>query len=171
MNGDRKIRARTRILLAGATVLVLGFAAPAARAQNPPPPEPEPFKAMQTPTDPAQLTTPPAGSLLTPSLSTPATGPVNPPAGFTGGKMVMKQTVWQDYLRYLRDDVAIGYGLFLVTVDGSASFVNPCKDYACQISPVSQSNALSDCRSARNNRRCVVFAEGRDIKYAYQVVP
>jgi hypothetical protein len=79
--------------------------------------------------------------------------------------------VWRDYVRYLQNDVAIGYGFFMITVDGAASDVRLCKNYACQISPVTQSTALSDCQSKLRNRRCVIFAEGRDMKYGYQVVP
>ncbi len=104
-------------------------------------------------------------------MITPATGPVNPQLGFTGSRMVMTQEVWRNYVRYLQNDVAIGYGLFMITVDGAAYDVKRCKNYACQISPVTQSAALSDCQEKLNRRRCVVFAEGRDIKYAYQVVP
>jgi len=104
-------------------------------------------------------------------LITPATGVANPPPGFTGSKMVMTQEVWNEYVKYVRNDVAIGFGLFLVTVDGRASYVEQCKNYACQISPVSRSKAMDECQDTMNKRRCVVFAEGRDIKYAYQVVP
>jgi hypothetical protein len=121
---------------------------------------------METPGSPAALTTSPAASLIT-----PATGVVNPPPGFTGSKMVMTQQVWNEYVKYLRNDVAISYGLFMITVDGRAYDVMQCKNYACQISPVTRTTALDDCRTKMNNRRCVVFAEGRDIKYAYQVVP
>ena len=85
--------------------------------------------------------------------------------------MVMRQAVWKDYLRYLHEDVSTGFGLFMITVDGQASDVKQCTDYACQISPLSQSTAMTDCQGKRNNRRCIVFAEGRSIKYAYQVVP
>jgi hypothetical protein len=84
---------------------------------------------------------------------------------------VMKQAVWQDYLRYLHEDVSLGYGFFMITIDGQASDSRQCTNYACQISPLEQGNAMTDCQSKRNNRRCIVFAEGRDIKYAYQVVP
>jgi hypothetical protein len=136
----------------------------AAQAQSTQPEKPADFKAMKDPN--AALTTAPAASLIT-----PATGPVNPPAGFTGSKMVMTQRVWQDYVKYLRNDVAIGYGLFMITVDGQASDVKQCKNYACQISPVSRNAAIDECQAKLNKRRCVVFAEGRDIKYAYQVVP
>jgi len=126
---------------------------------------------METPGDPAELTTPPAGSLITPSLITPATGPVAPRPGFNGAKIVMKQTVWQDYLKYLHEEASLGYGLFMITVDGASSDVKDCATYACQISPLTRDTALSDCQMRRNNRRCIVFAEGRDIKYAYQVLP
>jgi len=121
---------------------------------------------MQNPSDPAKLITPPSASLITPS-----TGPVNPPAGFTGSKMVMNQAVWQAYIQYVRNDVAMGFGFFMITVDGKASDVKKCNNYACQISPLIQETALSDCRTNRGNRRCIVFAEGRNIKYGYQVVP
>jgi hypothetical protein len=170
---QRKRKCDRRLAIAVAAALSVGAFAPAALAQNPPPtgPTSDPFKAMSTPNGPATLTTPPSSSLITPSLMTPATGPVVPPAGFNGGKMVMKQAVWQDYLRYLHNDVASGFGFFMITVDGAASDVKQCTDYACQISPFSQSTAKTDCQAKRNNRRCVVFAEGRSIKYAYQVVP
>jgi hypothetical protein len=139
---------------------------PAALAQGTEPEKPADFKAMETPGQPAPLTTAPGASLIT-----PPTGPANPPAGFTGSKMVMTQRVWQDYVKYLRNDVAIGYGLFMITVDGQASDVKQCRNYACQISPVTRAAALDECQAKLNKRRCVVFAEGRDIKYAYQVVP
>ncbi|WP_459854369.1 hypothetical protein [Dongia sp. agr-C8] len=138
----------------------------AAEAQSTEPEKPADFKAMQTPGAPAALTTTPGASLIT-----PATGVANPPAGFTGSKMVMTQRVWQDYVKYLRNDVAIGYGLFMITVDGQASDVKQCRNYACQISPVTRTTALDECQAKMNKRRCIVFAEGRDIKYAYQVVP
>jgi len=170
-NCDRRIAIASVILLS-LGIAALGAYAPAASAQNPPPagPTSDPFKAMKTPSSPADLATP-SNSLMTPSLLSPGTGPVNPPPGFTGGKMVMKQTVWQDYLRYLHQDVSTGFGFFMITVDGQASDVKQCMDYACQISPLSQSTAKIDCQGKRNNRRCIVFAEGRSIKYAYQVVP
>ena len=132
------------------------------------PKDPEPFKAMETPGAPATLVTPPSSAE---SLITPATGVAAPPPGFTGSKMVMTQEVWNEYVKYVRNDVAIGFGLFLVTVDGRASYVEQCKNYACQISPVSRSKAIDECQDTMNKRRCIVFAEGRDIKYAYQVVP
>jgi hypothetical protein len=142
---------------------------PAAQAQTKEPEKPGDFKAMDTPGAPgapARLATPPAASLLT-----PATGVVNPQPGFSGSRMVMTQAVWRDYVRYLQNDVAVGYGFFMITVDGAASDVMQCKNYACQISPVTQSTALSACQAKLRNRRCVVFAEGRNIKYGYQVVP
>ncbi|WP_395022402.1 hypothetical protein [Dongia sp.] len=152
----------------GAVLAAAAFAycMPAAVAQSTEPEKPADFKAMQTPGMPAPLTTTPGASLIT-----PATGAVNPPAGFTGSKMVMTQRVWQDYVKYLRNDVAIGYGLFMITVDGQASDVKSCRNYACQISPITRTAALDECRAKLNKRRCIVFAEGRDIKYAYQVVP
>ena len=170
---QRKQKCDRRIAIAGAILLSFGALVPGALAQNPPPagPTSDPFKAMSTPNGPANLSTPPSTSLITPSLLSPGTGPVTPPAGFTGGKMVMKQTVWKDYLRYLHEDVSTGFGFFMITVDGAASDVKQCTDYACQISPLSQSTAKTDCQGKRNNRRCIVFAEGRSIKYAYQVVP
>ena len=152
--------------IAIALVLSLGISVPPALAENPPPPPPVPFKPMEQPAAPANLTTPPAASLITPS-----TGPVNPAPGFNGGKMVMRQSVWQDYLRYLHEDVSTGYGFFMITVDGGASDVRQCPNYACQISPLIQDTAVTDCKAKRNNRRCIVFAEGRSIKYGYQVVP
>jgi hypothetical protein len=159
-----------RVTLAASIALAaaMGFALflPAAQAQSTEPQKPADFKGMETPGSPAALTTSPAASLIT-----PATGVVNPPPGFTGSKMVMTQQVWNEYVKYLRNDVAIGYGLFMVTVDGRAYDVMQCKNYACQISPVTRTTALDGCRTKLNNRRCVVFAEGRDIKYAYQVVP
>jgi hypothetical protein len=158
-----RMRAAT---IAVASMLALALLLPEASAQNAEPPKPEDFKAMQAPGGPANLTTAPAASLIT-----PATGPVAPQAGFNGSRVVMTQAVWRDYVRYLRNDVAIGYGFFMVTVDGAASDVKLCKNYACQISPISQSTALSECQVKQRNRRCVVFAEGRAIKYAYQVVP
>jgi hypothetical protein len=153
-------------LIALAAAMAFASFLPAARAQSTEPQKPGDFKAMQTPGSPAALTTSPNASLIT-----PATGVVNPPPGFTGSKMVMTQQVWNEYVKYLRTDVAIGYGLFMVSVDGRAYDVKQCKNYACQISPVTRTTALDDCRAKMNNRRCVVFAEGRDIKYAYQVVP
>ena len=147
------------------SLLALGLGLVPAGAQNQPP-KPEDFKAMETPGAPARLTTP-----VTPSLLTPPGGPATPQPGFTGAKMVMTQAVWRDYVRYLQEDVAIGFGFFMITVDGSASDVKQCRNYACQISPVTQAAALDDCRARLNNRRCIIFAEGRDIKYAYQVVP
>jgi hypothetical protein len=152
----------------GALAAAMAFARflPAAQAQSTEPQKPEAFKGMETPGSPATLTTSPAASLIT-----PATGVVNPPPGFTGSKMVMTQQVWNEYVKYLRDDVAIGYGLFMVTVNGRGYDVMQCKNYACQISPVTRTTALDECRTKMNNQRCVVFAEGRDIKLAYQVVP
>lgn len=149
-----------------AFLAVLVFGGPAAQGQSTEPEKPADFKPMETPGAPKPLTTAPAESLIT-----PATGIPNPPPGFTGSKMVMTQRVWQDYVRYLRNDVAIGYGLFMITADGQSSDVKQCKNYACQISPVTRTTALGECQAKMNNRRCVVFAEGRDIKYAYQVVP
>jgi hypothetical protein len=145
---------------------MIAFAPGAAHAQSTVPPTPEQFKAMQTPSSPAALMTAPGASLIT-----PATGVPNPPAGFTGSKMVMTQRVWQDYVKYLRNDVAIGFGLFMITVDGQHSDVMPCKNYTCQINPVTRMTALDQCRAKSNSQRCIVFAEGRDIKYAYQVLP
>ncbi len=37
--------------------------------------------------------------------------------------------------------------------------------------PITQATALSDCREKLMRRRCVISAEGRDIKVGYQVVP
>jgi hypothetical protein len=133
-------------------------------AQTKEPEKPADFKAMETPGSPATLTTPNA------SLITPATGVPNPQPGFTGSKVVMTQQVWGEYVKYLRNDVSIGYGLFMVTVDGRTYDVLECKNYACQISPITRTTALDACQS-KQRRRCIVFAEGRDIKYAYQVVP
>jgi hypothetical protein len=169
-NGDRRI-AIARVLVCALALLCVALVTAPAFAQNPPPPSSDPFKALDTPGAPANLTTPPSSSLITPSLLTPSTGAVTPSPGFNGGRMVMRQSVWQDYLRYLHEDVAIGYGFFMITVDGQASDSRQCLNYACQISPLEQGNATADCQSKRNNRRCIVFAEGRDIKYAYQVVP
>jgi hypothetical protein len=146
-------------------ILLAGFL-PAADAQTKQPEKPEDFKAMEAPGGSAPLTTAPGASLIT-----PATGPVSPRPGFSGSKMVMTQAVWREYVRYLRNDMAIGYGLFMITVDGLSSDVKPCKNYACQISPLTRSAALSECQAKLKNRRCVVFAEGREIKVAYQVVP
>jgi hypothetical protein len=168
--GDRSIVIGS-VLLWAAAVLCVSLPAASAFAQNPPPPASDPFKALDTPGAPANLTTPPSSSLITPSLLTPSTGVVTPAPGFNGGRMVMRQSVWQEYLSYLHQDVAIGYGFFMITVDGQASDSRQCPNYACQISPLEQGNAVADCQSKRNNRRCIVFAEGRDIKYAYQVVP
>ena len=161
---------RTRkamVTVAGASMLSLALFLPVAQGQTAQPPKPGDFKAMETPGGPANLTTAPGASLIT-----SPTGPVNPLPGFTGSKMVMTQAVWRDYVRYLRNDVATGFGFFMISVDGAASDVKLCNsNYACQISPVSQSAALNDCRTKSKNRRCIVFAEGRDIKYGYQVVP
>jgi len=154
--------------VAAAMAFALFFGAAAWAQSTEPQTKPEQFRGMETPGQPATLVTPPssAGSLIT-----PATGVVNPPPGFTGSKMVMTQEVWNDYVKYVRNDVTIGFGLFLVTVDGRASYVEQCKNYACQISPVSRSKAIDECQDIMSKRRCIVFAEGRDIKYAYQVVP
>lgn len=157
-------------LIGIAAAMAFAFCSAAAQAQTVEPEKPADFKAMDTPGAPAALTTTPGASPGA-SLITPATGVPNPPPGFTGSKMVMTQRVWQDYVKYLRNDVAIGYGLFMITVDGQSSDVKQCKNYACQISPVTRTTALDECKSKMSNRRCVVFAEGRDIKYAYQVVP
>jgi hypothetical protein len=166
----RKSMRKMATALGGASALLLVLSASQGFAQNASP-DPTPFKAMQTPLQPGQNGTPPASSLITPSLLTPPGGAQNPPAGFTGAKMVMRQSVWQQYVKYLRNDVAIGFGFFMITVDGEASDVKRCDGYACQISPITQGAALRDCQALLKNRRCVVFAEGRDIKYAYQVVP
>jgi hypothetical protein len=164
--GDQSWRGERGAWIARAAALAFAVFSPAAQAQSTEPPKPSDFKAMETPGSPAVLTTSPAASLIT-----PATGVVNPPPGFTGSKMVMTQKVWGEYVKYLRNDVAIGYGFFMVTVDGRAFDVKQCKNYACQISPVTRTTALDECRAKMNNQRCVVFAEGRDIRYAYQVVP
>ena len=163
MGSDAEFWGLRAVSIAVACTAVL---AGAAHAQTTPLPQPEPFKAMQTPSSPEALTTAPGASLIT-----PATGIPNPPPGFTGSKMVMTQRVWQDYVKYLRNDVAIGYGLFMISVDGQHGEVKPCKNYACQISPVTRLTALDECQAKAMNRRCIVFAEGRDIKYAYQVLP
>jgi hypothetical protein len=158
-------------LIAIASVSALALFLPAALAQTATPEKPAEFKGMQTPGSPAPLTTAPLTTAPGANLITPSTGPINPQPGFTGGKMVMTQAVWRDYVRYLQNDVAIGYGFFMITVDGSASDVRQCKNYTCQINPITQSTALSDCKTKLRNRRCVIFAEGRTIKYGYQVVP
>lgn len=160
------LRGAHKALFAAVAVVSLGFFLPAAHAQTKEPEKPADFKAMEAPGATPNLTTNPAASLITPT-----TGPVNPPPGFTGSRMIMTQAVWRDYVRYLQNDVAIGYGFFMISVDGASSDVKQCKNYACQISPVSQSTALGECQTKHKNRRCVVFAEGRDIKYGYQVVP
>jgi hypothetical protein len=154
-------------LMALVGVIMLALFLPAAYGQNAEPPKPADFKGMSTPGAPATLTTAPAASLITPP--TGATAKLQP--GFNGSRMVMTQAVWQTYLRYLQDNVGIGFGFFMITVDGTQSDVKQCKNYTCQISPVSQYTALSECQAKMRNRRCIVFAEGRDIKYAYQVVP
>jgi hypothetical protein len=163
--GAEYLTGTLKALIAIASIVAFALSWPAAYGQTKEPEKPGDFKAMQAPNGPADLTTNPAASLIT-----PATGPVAPRPGFTGSRMVMTQEVWRNYVRYLQNDVAIGYGLFLITVDGTAYDVKQCKNYACQINPVTQSTALSDCQAKLRNRRCVVFAEGRDIKYAYQVV-
>jgi hypothetical protein len=155
---------RGTALIAITAAMAFALLASSAQAQTVEPPKPSDFKAMETPGAPATLTTPST------SLITPATGVVNPQPGFTGSKMVMTQQVWNEYVKYLRNDVAIGYGLFMITVDGRANHAMDCKNYACQISPVTRNTALDACQSIQK-RRCIVFAEGRDIKYAYQVVP
>jgi hypothetical protein len=165
-SGAQCLMQRCAAMIAVVSMLLLVCFLPAASAQNAPPPKPEDFKAMQQPGAPSNLTTAPAASLIT-----PATGPVAPQPGFNGSRVVMTQAVWRDYVRYLQNDVAVGYGIFMVTVDGAASDVKQCNNYACQISPISQSTALSECQAKQRNRRCVIFAEGRAIKYAYQVVP
>jgi hypothetical protein len=172
MNRSTKLRNAARIARTAAVAVIASavFLSAAQAQQTMPtvPKDPEPFKAMETPGAPTTLVTPPSSAE---SLITPATGVASPPPGFTGSKMVMTQEVWNEYVKYVRNDVAIGFGLFLVTVDGRASYVEQCKNYACQISPVSRSKAMDECQDTMNKRRCVVFAEGRDIKYAYQVVP
>jgi hypothetical protein len=153
-------------LIALAWVVALAIISPSAHGQTAQPEKPADFKAMEAPGAGAPLTTSPGASLIT-----PATGPVNPLPGFNGARMIMTQAVWRDYVRYLQNDAATGYGLFMVTVDGASSDVKSCKNFACQISPVTRSAALKECQTKLRNRRCVVFAEGRTIKYAYQVVP
>jgi hypothetical protein len=167
---SRSMNFAKRIAILCMLACLLSVSAPAL-AQTTPLPEAKPFQPMETPGAPANLVTPPATSLITPSLLTPPTGVLNPPAGFSGGKVVMKQSVWQDYLRYLREDVSVGYGFFMITFDGSASDVKQCLNYTCQISTLDQATAVKECQARRNNRRCFVFAEGRHIKYGYQVVP
>jgi hypothetical protein len=159
-------RGTHRASLAVASMILFATLMPTAHGQTKEPEKPADFKAMEAPGEPAPLTTAPGASLIT-----PATGPINPRLGFSGSKMVMTQAVWREYVRYLRNDMAIGYGLFMITVDGLSSDVKPCKNYACQISPLTRSAALSECQAKLKNRRCVVFAEGREIKVAYQVVP
>ncbi|MDQ7250732.1 hypothetical protein [Dongia sedimenti] len=167
MNRDvESPRGKHASIAVASALLLTAFLVPVAYGQTKEPEKPADFKAMEAPGGNAPLTTAPGASLIT-----PATGPVNPRPGFTGSKMVMTQAVWRDYVRYLQNDAAIGYGLFMITVDGASSDVKACKNYACQISPVTRSTALSECQAKLRNRRCVVFAEGRDIKYAYQVVP
>jgi hypothetical protein len=161
MNGRGQSLRGTGFIALAISVALL---ASPARAQSEPPPKPADFKAMETPSAPATLTTPST------SLITPATGVANPQPGFTGSKIVMTQQVWGEYVKYLRNEVAIGYGLFMITLDGRAYHAIECKNYACQISPVTRTTALDACQSIQK-RRCIVFAEGRDIKYAYQVVP
>jgi hypothetical protein len=163
--GSGFLQTMRKALLAVVPVIALALYMPQSHAQTKEPEKPADFKAMEQP-GAAPLTSAPAASLIT-----PATGPVNPLPGFTGSRMVMTQAVWREYVRYLQNDVALGYGLFMITVDGASSDVKQCKNYACQISPVTQSTALSECQAKSKNRRCVVFAEGRDIKYGYQVVP
>ena len=153
-------------LLAVGSAISLSLFLAAAQGQTAQPEKPQDFKAMENPGAPANLTTAPAASLIT-----PATGPVNPQPGFSGSRIVMTQAVWQEYVRYLRNDVATGFGFFMITVDGAGSDVKQCKNYTCQINPVTQSTALSECQAKKRNRRCIIFAEGRDIKYAYQVLP
>jgi len=97
--------------------------------------------------------------------------PAQPPSGFDGARMVMTRSVWQKFVAYLNNDVSTGFGFFMISVDGQISAVRDCADYACQISPIEQESALEDCKTLAVNRRCVVFAEGRDIKMAYQVLP
>src|SRR5690349_5159185 len=161
MNRSAEFPSRTRkALTAFAWALSLALITSAAHAQTKEPEKPADFKAMETPGAPSNLITSPAASLIT-----PATGPVNPQPGFNGSRMVMTQAVWKDYLRYLQNNVALGYGFFMVTVDGQHSEVKECKNYACQISPVTQSTALSDCQAKMRKQRCVIFAEGRSIKY------
>ena len=159
---------RTRAA-AVAAAIATAFSAQAVLAQSTVPEKPAQFQGMETPGSPASLTPNPNAPSPAAALITPLT-PVSPRLGFTGSKMVMTQRVWQDYAGYLRNDVAIGYGLFMITVDGQASYVKDCKNYACQISPVTRMQALDECQAKMNKRRCVVFAEGRDIKYAYEVV-
>jgi len=154
------------VAIAAVAACTFGPSLPAAQAQTAEPLQPETFRAMDTPGAPKDLITAPA-----PSLITPATGVPNPPPGFTGNKMVMTQQVWSSYVSYLRNEAATGYGLFMITVDGTHHDVKQCENYACQISPVTRTTALGACQVKMHNRRCVVFAEGRDIKVAYQVVP
>jgi hypothetical protein len=158
------MKSRRILRAAGSIAMALALRASPVDAQTKEPEKPADFKAMETPGAPATLTTPST------SLITPATGVANPPPGFTGSKIVMTQQVWGEYVKYLRNDIALGYGLFMITVDGRAYHAMECKNYACQISPVTRTTALDQCQSIQK-RRCIVFAEGRDIKYAYQVVP
>jgi hypothetical protein len=164
--GAEILKGTRKALTAVASIIALALFLPAAYGQTKEPEKPADFKAMEQPGAAAPLTAAPAASLIT-----PATGPVNPLPGFTGSRMVMTQAVWREYVRYLQNDVALGYGFFMITVDGNSSDVKQCKNYACQISPVTQSTALGECQAKQKNRRCVIFAEGRDIKYGYQVVP
>jgi hypothetical protein len=163
---ETQLKETHKASIAVAAAVLLALSLSAAHGQTKVPEKPADFKAMDAPGGAPNLTTSPAASLIT-----PATGPVNPLPGFTGSRMVMTQAVWREYVRYLQNDVALGYGLFMITVDGSSSDVKQCKNYACQISPVTRSTALDECQAKLKNRRCVVFAEGRDIKYGYQVVP
>jgi len=94
-----------------------------------------------------------------------------PVPGFNGARMVMSQSVWQKFVIYLNNTAATGFGFFMISVDGQRSTERVCADYVCQIGSFEQQRALDDCKIAFGNTRCVVFAEGRNIKMGYQVLP
>ena len=151
-----------RIVLTLAAVLVLGLVLPA-HAQD----GGYAARAKITPPTPVPVAPAPA----TYGNPPPKIDPTQPQPGFNGARMVMSRDVWQRFVVYLSSDATTGFGFFMITVDGQASQVKTCADYACQISPLEQDAALDDCKTQSHNRRCVVFAEGRNIKMGYQVLP
>src|SRR5262245_22151107 len=120
------MRMRRAIPAASSLLLALVLFLPAAQAQTIPPPKPEDFKAMQTPNGPASIAPVPGVTGPDASLLTSPNGPAAPAPGFTGSKMVMTQSVWQQYVRYLQNDVSIGFGFFMISVDGLMGEVKQC---------------------------------------------
>jgi hypothetical protein len=145
----------------------LGFGAGAASAQSQPDPN-----QPQIPTNPMIFNPifnnprPPAPYIA----PKPGQPPPSPPLGFDGARLVISQDIWGKFAQYLQNDATMGFALFLVTYDGEKFDVVDCADYACEISPISQQSAIDQCQDTYKPQRCIIFAEGRHIKYAYQVV-